>query len=102
MGGILWAKRKKSFDLLSVENKCPINSVLEAIGGKWNYKIILCLSNGCMRFNELLKCLDGISAKTLTCCLKKLEKKNIIKKTIYPVVPIHVEYKCKRQISPTY
>ncbi len=55
-----------------------------------------------MRFNELLKCLDGISAKTLTCCLKKLEKKNIIKKTIYPVVPIHVEYKCKRQISPTY
>lgn len=76
---------------------CPINSALEVIGGKWNYKIILSLNDECKRFCELLRCLDGISPKTLTSCLKKLEKQDIIKKTLYPVVPPHADYQLTKK-----
>ncbi|MFD2655597.1 winged helix-turn-helix transcriptional regulator [Gracilibacillus thailandensis] len=72
--------------------KCPIHNTLEAIRGKWDYKIILSLNQGSKRFGELLESLQGISAKTLTYSLKKLEKKNIIEKNVYLVVPAHVEY----------
>ncbi|MFC4403083.1 winged helix-turn-helix transcriptional regulator [Gracilibacillus xinjiangensis] len=88
---------KEIFEPVRGKDKCPINSVLEVIGGKWNYKVILRLNDGSKRFGELLECLNGISAKTLTYCLKKLEKKGIVKKTIYPVVPAHVEYELTKK-----
>ncbi|WP_226528765.1 winged helix-turn-helix transcriptional regulator [Metabacillus niabensis] len=82
---------------MTKSTNCPINSALEVIGGKWNYKIILSLNGDCKRFCELLRCLEGISPKTLTSCLKKLEKQNIIKKTIYPVVPTHADYQLTKK-----
>ncbi|UOQ50304.1 helix-turn-helix transcriptional regulator [Gracilibacillus caseinilyticus] len=88
---------EESYDLVWEETKCPISNALDAVGGKWNYKIILSLNRECKRFGELLESLNGISAKTLTCSLKKLEKKNIINKTVYPVVPSHVEYELTKK-----
>lgn len=44
------------------------------------------------RFNELKKDLEGISQKVLTDSLRSMEADGIITRTVYPEVPLRVEY----------
>lgn len=71
---------------------CPVEVTLEVIGKKWTVLIIRDLLNGKKRFGELLKSLSGISPRTLSARLSELEKYKVIKKRIYPVIPLKVEY----------
>ena len=43
-------------------------------------------------FNELQRRVDGISAKVLSNELKELELTGFIKRTVYTVMPVVVEY----------
>ncbi|GAA4872909.1 helix-turn-helix domain-containing protein [Paenibacillus vulneris] len=72
---------------------CPIAKVIDMIGTKWTFLILRdLLIEGTMRFSDLLKCLDGISPKTLSLRLKELEEYGILTRTVYPEVPPRVEY----------
>ncbi|WP_282937893.1 helix-turn-helix domain-containing protein [Paenibacillus sp. RC67] len=72
---------------------CPIAKVIDMIGTKWTFLILRdLLIEGTMRFSDLLKCLDGISPKTLSLRLKELEEHGILIRTVYPEVPPRVEY----------
>ncbi len=71
---------------------CPVEITLKIIGKKWAVLIIRDLLNGKKRFGELLRSLSGISPRTLSARLSELEKYKVIKKKIYPVVPLKVEY----------
>ncbi len=73
--------------------ECPITVFMEQIGGKWKPVIIwLLLLKKVMRFNELDKAIEGISQKVLSQQLKDLEKLEIIKRKVYPIIPPKVEY----------
>lgn len=65
---------------------------LNIIRPKWNVEIILQLTDGSKRFNEIWSAINGISAKSLTKSLKHLEECGIIYRKQYPEVPPHVEY----------
>lgn len=65
---------------------------LEIIGGKWKMLIIWKLGEKKMRFNELHRCIPGISHKMLTQQLRSLEKNKLIIRKIYPEIPPKVEY----------
>jgi len=71
---------------------CPVEITLEIIGKKWTVLIIRDLLNGKKRFGELLDSLSGISPRTLSARLSELEKYKVIKKKIYPIIPLKVEY----------
>lgn len=71
---------------------CPIAITLNVIGKKWALLIIRDLLNGQRRFGELSRSLVGISPRTLSARLGELEKCGIIKKKVFPEVPLHVEY----------
>ncbi len=71
---------------------CPSRSVLDLIADKWTVLIIHTLNKKTMRHNELSRALGDISQKVLTQGLRKLERSGIVTRTIYPVVPPHVEY----------
>jgi len=45
-----------------------------------------------LRFNELLKNLNGISPKTLSDRLKELSEAGLIKREYFPEIPPKVEY----------
>ena len=45
-----------------------------------------------LRFNELMRSLDGISQKILTESLRSMEDDGIIIRTVFTEVPSHVEY----------
>jgi DNA-binding HxlR family transcriptional regulator len=69
-----------------------VADALYAIGGKWKLRIIIALSEGNKRFNELQRTVEGISAKVLSNELKELEMNGFIKRTVFTGMPVVVEY----------
>ena len=72
---------------------CAIDATMSVIEGRWK-TVILCklYNNGPMRFNQLMKSIDGVSPRILTKQLKELESDGIIKRTSYQEIPPRVEY----------
>ncbi len=72
---------------------CPIEGVIDVIGKKWALLIINALGNcGMLRFNDLMKELDGVSPKTLSDTLKELQAQGLVKRESYAEIPPRVEY----------
>ena len=75
------------------EQGCPSREVLDRIGDKWTVLILLTLDDDApRRFTELRRRVGGISEKMLTQTLRGLERDGLVVRTVYPVVPPHVEY----------
>ena len=72
---------------------CAVDATMSVIEGRWK-TVILCklYKNGPMRFNQLMKEIDGVSPRILTKQLKEMESDGIIKRTSYPEIPPRVEY----------
>ncbi|GAA4229324.1 DNA-binding HxlR family transcriptional regulator [Streptosporangium album] len=71
---------------------CRAREILDRIGDKWSLHVISQLSDRTKRFTELRRDIDGISQRMLTVTLRGLERDGIISRTMYPVMPPHVEY----------
>lgn len=80
-------------------HNCPVEKTLKVIGKKYAALIIRDLLTGKKRFGELLTSLSGISPRTLSARLDELEQDNVIKKKIFPVMPLHVEYSLTKRGS---
>ena len=72
---------------------CSVEAALDVIGGKWKPLILWALGDNVLRFGELQKGPPGVNAKMLTKQLRELEEDGVIKRTVYPEVPPHVEYR---------
>ncbi len=77
-----------------MDQSCPgtVEPILEILDSKWMLLLLFELFNGTRRFGELRRKLQPISPKTLTDRLRLLEEKGIVTRTIFPGVPLHVEY----------
>jgi DNA-binding HxlR family transcriptional regulator len=75
-----------------LKRKCPVETTLGVIGGKWKGVIIYHLMSGTKRFNELRKIYPQVTHHTLTLQLRDLEREGIITRKIYSQVPPKVEY----------
>jgi DNA-binding HxlR family transcriptional regulator len=71
---------------------CHAREVLQRVGDKWSVFVIDLLGQGTMRFGELHRSIDGITARMLTVTLRGLERDGIVTRTIHPVIPPRVEY----------
>lgn len=72
---------------------CPLKGVIDVISKKWALLIINALGNrGRLRFNGLMKELGGISPKTLSDALKKLQAEGLIIRESFAEIPPRVEY----------
>jgi DNA-binding HxlR family transcriptional regulator len=69
-----------------------VGDALYAVGGKWKLRIIIALSEGNKRFNELQRRVEGISARVLSHELKELELNGFINRTVLDLPPVVVEY----------
>jgi DNA-binding HxlR family transcriptional regulator len=69
-----------------------VGQVLARIGEKWSVLIIMLLAGGSHRFTAIKRSIHGISQRMLTLCLRGLERDGLIKRTVFSVVPAHVEY----------
>ncbi|MBB5160053.1 winged helix-turn-helix transcriptional regulator [Saccharopolyspora phatthalungensis] len=74
------------------EAQCPCRAMLDLLANKWSALAIGALEEGPHRFGALQRRLQGISPKVLTQTLRRLEDVGLVDRTIYPAVPLHVEY----------
>jgi DNA-binding HxlR family transcriptional regulator len=87
------AKWRPEDDKQCMARLAGIGDALYAIGGKWKLRIIVALTEGVSRFNELQRTITGISSKVLASELKELELNGFVKRNILPQTPVIIEYK---------
>jgi DNA-binding HxlR family transcriptional regulator len=72
---------------------CPIERTATLIGDRWTPLIVRDLATGSRRFGALSRSLDGISPKTLSDRLRRLEDAGIITRACFAEMPPRVEYR---------
>lgn len=71
---------------------CSSRFLLDQIADKWSVLILAALCKKPLRFNELKRCLDGITQKALTQALRRLERNGILARRVIPSSQVAVEY----------
>ncbi|KAF0094908.1 MAG: HxlR family transcriptional regulator [Puniceicoccaceae bacterium 5H] len=75
-----------------LREQCAVKATLDVIRGRWKPLILWELSQGVQRFSDLQAELSGVTAQALTVQLRQLEADGVVKRTVYPEVPVRVEY----------
>ena len=71
---------------------CPCRDMLDLLANKWSALALGALEDGPRRFGAIRTKLQGVSPKVLTATLRRLEEHGLVDRTVYPAVPLHVEY----------
>ena len=78
----------------ALKANCPTRQVLAQIADKWTMLVITALEGDeAVRFSELRRRIEGVSQKMLTQTLRALEREGLVSRTVYPTVPVTVEYR---------
>ena len=87
------SERNISMEKKQLFGRCPYVTAQKVLTGKWSMYILYLLSNGPVRFNELLRLMpEDMTHTTLSRQLKTLEKEGLIVRTEYQQIPPKVEY----------
>ncbi|WP_379970490.1 winged helix-turn-helix transcriptional regulator [Ectobacillus sp. sgz5001026] len=72
---------------------CPkFESAFSLLSKKWTGLIIQTLLQGPQRFREIADIIPNMSDRMLSERLKELESEGIVIRTVYPEVPVRIEY----------
>lgn len=91
--------------LSSKPDRCPVQSALGTLAGRWKPLIVAHLMDGPRRFSELATRIPEISRRMLSKQLHELERDLVIDKRAHGGVPPHSEYhitELGRQLQPVF
>ncbi|UQZ36570.1 transcriptional regulator [Paenibacillus sp. PK3_47] len=72
---------------------CPrFEKAVDLLSKRWVALIVFVLMQGPRRFGEIESCLSNLSGKVLSDRLKEMENEGIIQRTVYPEMPVRIEY----------
>jgi DNA-binding HxlR family transcriptional regulator len=71
---------------------CAMDVTMDFIGGKWKTIVLWYLKSATLRFGEIKKRIPDITEKMLSLQLKSLEEDGLIRREVFPEVPLRVEY----------
>ncbi len=72
---------------------CPrYEHAMQIIGKRWTGLLLDALMRGPCRFSELTTHVEGLSDRVLSDRLRELEAEGIVKRVVYPHIPVRVEY----------
>lgn len=92
------AKRRKAppspaYSELDPKVAALVRETIDRVADKWTMLILEALDeNGVVRFKHLGRLIPAISQKMLTQTLRQMEKDGLVRRTIHPVIPPHVDY----------
>lgn len=71
---------------------CPAQGLLKLLAGKWKPEIFRLAVSGPLRFNSLLRQIEGSNKQSLASALKELESSGLLEKVVIKEKPLHIEY----------
>ena len=74
------------------DNTCPAEEILRMLSGKWKPQIFRLALAGPLRFNTLLRQLEGSNKQSISVALKELEENGLLDKVTIKLKPLHIEY----------
>lgn len=78
---------------MDYSSMCPkYESAIDLLGKKWTGLIIHVLLGGPKRFKEIRAQIPDMSDKMLTDRMKELEALGVVKRSVYPDIPVRIEY----------
>jgi DNA-binding HxlR family transcriptional regulator len=70
-----------------------VREIIERVADKWTMIVLDVLAeHGTVRFTLLGKLAGGVSQKMLTKTVRQMESDGLVKRTVHPIVPPHVDY----------
>lgn len=75
-----------------MENSCPAEGLLKMLSGKWKPQIFRMAVDGPMRFNALVRQINGSNKQSIAVALKEMEEQGLLEKTTVRLKPLHIEY----------
>ena len=70
-----------------------VNDIIGKVADRWTMLILEALEeHGTLRFTQLGKVVGRISQKMLTQTLRQMEQDGLVRRTVHPVIPPHVDY----------
>lgn len=66
--------------------------LLDQIADKWSILILATLCAKPLRFNEIRRCISGVTQKSLAQALRRLERNGILTRRVIPSSQVAVEY----------
>ena len=80
-------------DSSSLQRNVKVSAIIEAVFGcKWSLGILGLIRRGVCRPGAIERELEGLTPRVKSYYFRRLMELGILKKTIYPEVPPHVEY----------
>ncbi len=71
---------------------CPAQGILKLLSGKWKPEIFRLAVEAPVRFNNLLRQIEGSNKQTLSVALRELEEVGLLEKVVIRQKPLHIEY----------
>ncbi|MCJ2057073.1 helix-turn-helix transcriptional regulator [Methylobacterium sp. J-048] len=70
-----------------------VQDIIGKVADKWTMLILEALhERGTLRFTQLGKAVGRISQKMLTQTVRQMEQDGLVRRTVHPVIPPHVDY----------
>jgi DNA-binding HxlR family transcriptional regulator len=70
-----------------------VHDIIGKVADKWTMLILEALEeHGTLRFTQLGKAVGRISQKMLTQTVRQMERDGLVRRTVHPVIPPHVDY----------
>ena len=85
-------KEMKMLKSEDAQDQCPAANLLKQLTGKWKPQIFSIASVEPVRFNTLLRQLEGSNKQAVATALKEMEEQDLIEKTVIKLKPLHIEY----------
>lgn len=73
-------------------NNCPAEVLLKMLSGKWKPQIFRLALEGSIRFNSLLRQIEGSNKQSIAVALKEMEEQGLLDKEVIRLKPLHIEY----------
>lgn len=74
------------------DNGCPVEGLLKMLSGKYKMQMFRLAVDGPLRFNALLRDIDGANKQTVALALRELEEQGLLIRSIIKQKPLHIEY----------
>lgn len=75
------------------EIEALVNDIIGKVADKWTMLILEALEeHGTLRFTQLGRAVGRISQKMLTQTVRQMERDGLVRRTVHPVIPPHVDY----------